>query len=181
LPLNGSDYSGLGGGIGIIQVAFKESSQNLIFGLELNSFESFSPTYQDDKYTSYKNVKASVFSINIPVFYRYNFGESKRLFLQVGFSMDLNLFASGSGLISSYGATFQTPTITDQPTDSISLNTKVSLTPRIGVGYKTLINKRYFYLQMDYLYNLSPVILGSSYGTFQGHYLRLNLGMSSKN
>lgn len=101
LPEHGNNHWGVGGGIGFVHVAFKEEYQNLVFGLELNSFETYSSIYSDDKYTSYKNVQASVLAINIPLSFRFNFGEVKRFYLQGGFSADLNLFAGGRGLYSS--------------------------------------------------------------------------------
>lgn len=181
LPEHGNDHWGVGGGIGFIHVAFKEEYQNLVFGLELNSFETYSPTYSDDKYTSYKNVQASVLAINIPLSFRFNFGEVKRFYIQGGFSADLNLFSGGRGLYSSYGPTLQYPTITDQPTDTISLRPKTSYSARVGIGYKTIVKKRNLAIQLEYLYNLSPVIQGEMGGTFQSQYFRLNLVMSSKN
>jgi hypothetical protein len=181
LPEHGNNNWGVGGGIGFVHVAFKEEYQNLVFGLELNSFETYSSIYSDDKYTSYKNVQASVLAINIPLSFRFNFGEVKRFYLQGGFSADLNLFTGGRGLYSSYGPTFQYPTITDQPTDTISLRPKTSYSARVGIGYKTIVKKRNLAIQLEYLYNLSPVIQGEMDGTFQSQYFRLNLVMSSKN
>ncbi|MFA7272540.1 MAG: hypothetical protein WC044_01655 [Crocinitomicaceae bacterium] len=126
-------------------------------------------------------MKAGVLAIDLPFSYRRNFGQSMRFYCQIGFSIDLNLVAGGSGLVSSYGPSSQSPTLKVQPTNSIPLQTKTSFTPRAGVGYKTIVKKRNFAIQMDYLYNLSPVIVGGIEGKFQSHYLRLNLCMSSKN
>jgi hypothetical protein len=180
-PEHGNNHLGPGGGLGLVHVAFKDSYENLVFGLEINSFETYSSSYSDDKYVSYKNVQASVLAINLPISVRFNFGEAKRFYVQGGFSADLNLFAGGTGLESSYGPTLQYPTFTDRPTDSIPLTPKVSMTARFGIGYKTIVKKRNFAVQMDFLYNMLPVIKGEIDGTFQSQYLRLNLIMSSKN
>ncbi len=139
-----------------------------------------SPTIQMTNTHLIKTYKPRFFAVNVPLSVRFNFGESKRFYIQGGFSIDLNLFAGGRGLYSSHGPTSNYPTILDKPTDSIPLSTKVSFTPRLGIGYKAIVKKRNFAIQLDYLINATPVIEGEMEGKFQSQYLRLNLIMSSK-
>lgn len=170
------NFYGFGGGLGLIRVAFQQKQNNLIFGLEFNNFQLYSPIYKDNPKETLTNVNASIYSISIPVLIRHNFGKTKRLYGQLGTSFDLNLLSIGTGNYSTYGPNGG---VTNDTKD-ITLDSRNTITPTLSIGHKTKLRGRYFFIQADYKYNLNPPIQGEMDGEFRGQYLRLNIGISTK-
>jgi hypothetical protein len=155
-------------------IARSNKKFNCVLGIEYDMTRWFDANIYHDRWTHDTDVSCILHNLSIPVKFRYNFGNTIKIFVESGLFFDIPLFSTSKGvrrIIYPLGGyeVFEFK--------SKGINTSFSYGASIGIGIKIPIGKYKIFIKPEYKFGINTPSYETSFISFNS-YIRLNLGFT---